>query len=180
MNFNISRRYFFFAALVLSVLSAGPAWSETGIEAFYGQYKGQAVSQGIAKRELALSIRAGKKEGFEIDWSTTTFSTESGKKKSYSISFVPSGRRNIYSSAMRRNVFGKLTPLDPLKGDPFVWCRVEGQSLIVYSLLITDNGGYEMQEYVRTLTDQGLSLKFSRIRDGKPLKVIRGEYSRVK
>ncbi len=169
----------FLTATLVWVIGIGPAFAASGIEAFYGTYRGQVGSDGKITRELKLSIKPAKKKGFEINWSTTTFAANSEKTKSYSISFVPSGRDNIYSSAMRRNIFGKLTPMDPLKGDPFVWCKVEGDTLIVYSLLITDNGGYEMQDYVRTLTDRGLNLKFSRIRDGKPLKVITGEYTRV-
>ena len=180
MTPQISRAFAFLATLMLSLALAGPALAVNGIEAFYGEYQGQAISDNNSNRVLKLSIQPAKKKGFEIAWSTTTFESSKEKTKSYSVSFVPSGRDNIFSSAMRRNIFGKLTPMDPLKGDPFVWCKIEGDSLIVYSLLITDNGGYEMQEYVRTLTDKGLNLSFSRIRDGKPLKVISGEYDRVK
>lgn len=175
-----SHRAVFLAALLLVAASSGPVFADGAIEAFYGQYRGQATSNGAPKRQLTLAISPDKKKGFEINWSTTTFTSGKEKTKTYSISFIPSGRSNIYSSAMRRNIFGKLTPLDPMKGDPFVWSRVEGKTLIVYSLLITDSGGYEMQKYVRTLTDNGLTLRFTRIRDGKPLKLITGEYSRVK
>jgi len=168
------------SALLLWAFNTGPAHSESSIEAFYGVYKGQATSESNTPRKLLLSIKPLKEKGFEVDWSTTTFTSGSGKTKSYSVSFVPSGREHIFSSAMRRNLFGKLIPMDPLKGDPFVWCKIEGNSLIVYSLLIDNDGGYEMQEYDRTLSGDKMSLRFSRIRNGTPLKVITGEYARVK
>ena len=38
--------------------------------------------------------------------------------------------------------------------------------MTVYSLFIDDNGGYEMQQFDRTLAEGGLSLSFSRFRNG--------------
>ncbi len=180
MSLKKSPIVIFMVALVTWSIDAGPAYADHAIEPFFGVYEGNALSDRNSGRVLKLSIQPLKKKGFEIDWSTTTFISGTGKTKSYKVSFVPSGRDQIFSSAMRRNLFGKLTPMDPLKGDPFVWCKIEGKSLIVYSLLILDDGGYEMQEYVRTLNGEKLSLSFSRIRNGKPLKLITGEYTRVK
>jgi hypothetical protein len=39
--------------------------------------------------------------------------------------------------------------------------------------MIDQTGEYEMQEFHRTLVDEGLQLDFVRIRDGVPLKEIR-------
>jgi len=180
MNIKKTSYMLFFAVLFAWSVNSGPALAQTGIDAFYGEYAGKVTTDGKITRELKLSIQPSKKKGFEIHWSTTTFDTAKGKTKSYSVSFVPTARDSIYSSAMRRDLFGKLTPMDPLKGDPFVWSKIEGDSLIVYSLLINDNGGYEMQDYIRTLTKTGLKLNFSRILNGQPQKVITGEYTRVK
>ena len=41
-------------------------------------------------------------------------------------------------------------------------------------MLVTDDGGYEMQVYDRTLTGDGMDLNFTRVRDGKTLKNITG------
>jgi len=46
-------------------------------------------------------------------------------------------------------------------------------------LVITDEGGYEIQVYDRTLIAEGMSLRFSRVRDGKVLKQINGTLERV-
>jgi hypothetical protein len=45
-------------------------------------------------------------------------------------------------------------------------------------MLITDDGGYEMQVYRRTLTDDGMSLSFSRNRNGQELKTVYGVLAR--
>jgi hypothetical protein len=57
---------------------------------------------------------------------------------------------------MRQNVFGQQIPLDPLNGDPYVWGRVDGDSLVVYGLIILDGRGYEVQQWVRTLIEAGV------------------------
>jgi hypothetical protein len=62
--------------------------------------------------------------------------------------------------------------LDPLQGDPYVWSRISEDTLTVYSLLIDEAGGYEVQEYDRTLTNGGLNLEYRRIRNGEKLKAI--------
>ena len=94
------------------------------------------------------------------------------KERTYQIEFVPSQRDSIYGSAMKTNIFGKQVPLDPLKGEPFVWARFEGDTFSVFSLFINEVGEYEMQEYHRTLADGGLNLLFRRVSNGVPQKEI--------
>jgi hypothetical protein len=50
----------------------------------------------------------------------------------------------------------------------------------MYALLVTDEGGYEMQTYERTLTAGGMDLRYSRIRDGEVLRTITGKLKKVK
>jgi hypothetical protein len=76
---------------------------------------------------------------------------------------------------MRQNVFGQQIPLDPLNGDAYVWGWVDGDSLVVYGLIILDGGGYEIQQWVRTLTESGMRMEFSRIRNGEILRTVTGD-----
>ena len=168
--------------LFLVLVAAGFAWpassAETSIEAFYGKYTGQAVTSGgdeFSERDLSIEIKAAGKGRFIIDWITFTRSASGKRKrKEYSITFKPSERQNVFASAMKKNVFGKSVPLDPIKGEPYVWARIHGKTLTVHAMIITDDGGYEMQVYERTLTWNGMDLKFSRVRNGKTLKLITG------
>ena len=154
------------------------------IKPFIGEYEGEALSDTrggqISKRDINVEIKPFKKSGFTVDWTTIRYKLggELSRKK-YSISFEPTKRPGIYSSAMHTNMFGDEVPHDPLKGDPFVWAKIEGETLIVYVLIITEEGGYEMQKYRRTLTDAGMQLEFSRIGDGKPLRIVTGELKRT-
>ena len=63
--------------------------------------------------------------------------------------------------------------MDPMKGEPYAWARIEGNKLTVFVLIVTDDGGYEMQTFDRILTsDNNLNVKFSRIRDGEKFKSV--------
>ncbi len=77
-------------------------------------------------------------------------------------------------------MFGNAVPLDPLKGDPYVWARVEGDTLTVFALHVLEDGGYEMQTYARKRIPEGIDLKYSRIRDGETLRTVEGTLFEVK
>ena len=93
-------------------------------------------------------------------------------EKSYTIEFVPSPREGIFGSAMQTNVFGKQIPMNPLKGEPFVWSRIVDDTLTVFSLFINEAGDYEMQEYHRTLAEGGLELEFRRFSNGLEVRSV--------
>ncbi len=162
-----------------------PAMAQDGhvIEPFVGTYIGHDIASDdptFSSRDAAVAIRP-KGDGFVIDWSTTThLATGKVKRKSYSIHFRPTNRGSIFASAMRKNKFGAPVPLDPLKGEPYVWARIVDKTLTVYALLVTDEGGYEMQVYERTVTAGGLDLLFTRIRDGEQYRTVTAKLNRTK
>ncbi len=170
-----------FLVLGLLILGTGQAMAAP-IDPFVGKFTGRSIStgeSGVSARDLAVTIeKAGK--GFRLSWTTVSKRADGSlKRKAYRIDFKPSVRKSIFSSSMRKNKFGRSVPLDPLKGEPYVWAKIEGKTLTVYAMMITDQGGYEMQVYRRTLTDQGLALSFSRFRDGQKLKTIEGTLQRT-
>ena len=160
---------------LLSNLFAIEALAGALIEPFTGKYVGHALyieNEIEIKRDLGVLIQETE-EGFKVDWEVTTF--KPGKKpktKKYSISFTPTKRDHVFQAAMQPSVFGGKKPLDPIKGDPYVWARIIDQTLTVYALLINNDGGYELLIYDRSLTEGGLNLSYSRIHDGNQLRTI--------
>ena len=121
----------------------------------------------LSARDINVTISAAK-YGFNISWSTVSYrKSGKAKRKAYSIDFRKTKRDNIFQSSMRKNVFGKWVPNDPIKGDPYVWVR------------ITADAGYDMQIDNRTLTANGPTLEFTRFLEGEKLKTITGELKRV-
>ncbi|WP_227269586.1 hypothetical protein [Roseobacter weihaiensis] len=154
------------AAAVVMVAAAAQA----DISRFVGDYVGSAdliSADGTTQpRDMSVQIR-GTDEAFTVSWTSTSYRGDgSSKDKSYTIEFVPSDRTGVFSSAMTRNVFGHSVQLNPMKGEPYVWSRIVGDTLSVYSLYVTEDGGYEIQEFDRTLAPGGLNLDFQRVRNG--------------
>ena len=145
-------------------------------DAFLGTYTGQAeveVDGKTERRDMSVTIGEAD-EGFVVEWSSVIYKADGRTKEgTYTINFTPSPRENIFASAMKTNVFGKAVPLDPLNGEPFVWARLEGDTLSVYSLFINEVGEYEIQEYHRSLAEGGLDLVFRRVRHAESEREIR-------
>lgn len=152
------------------------------ISDFYGRYTGAVEvlhSDGtVEARDVSVEI-SEVRYGFQVRWSAVTERVDgSRKEKSYEVDFRTSDRRGIYAAAMQRNVFGHEVQQDPMKGQPYVWARLTGDTLTVFSMFIDENGDYEMQQYDRSLTEQGLKLAFMSHRNGLPLRSLEAELIR--
>lgn len=161
----------FTAGLLLWVVVLGSTVRAADITPFIGSYIGSAdvvdVDGTATPRDMSVSIHETAK-GFNVSWKTTTYKLDGRvKEQKFSVDFQQSDRPDVFSAAMKRNVFGHEVPLDPIKGEPFVWGRIDGQTLTVFSLFINEQGGYELQQFDRTLTDGGLNLAFTRFINGE-------------
>ncbi len=161
--------------VALMFLGLSPALA-AGIEPFVGVYSGSAdvvsADGSSSPRDMSVEISQTRK-GFEVKWSSATHKPDGRiKEKSYDIDFIPSDRDGIYSAAMKKNVFGHDVQLDPMKGEPYVWGRIAGDTLTVYSLFVAEDGGYEIQQFDRTLADGGLQLDFKSLRNGEKQRTV--------
>jgi hypothetical protein len=170
-------------ALLAGAATASAEIRDRPVRDFFGSYVGRSINtieDGLSERDLAVVIKPYKENGFTVEWTTLIRKKNAEwSKKSYTINFGPTKRPGIYGSEMRSNMFGGAVPLDPLEGEPFFWARIDGDSLSVYALIIREDGGYEIQIYDRTWTPKGLDLKFSRFRNGEPLKLVTGTLERT-
>ncbi|MCV3271990.1 hypothetical protein [Roseobacter sinensis] len=159
------------AVAALLLLAAAVQAAQADISRFVGSYTGSAevksADGSTQDRDMSVTI-SETKQGFVVSWTTSTFRPDgSTKQKSYKVEFVPSDRGDVYASAMKRNVFGHDVQLDPMKGEPYVWSRIEGDTLSVYSLFVSEDGGYEIQQFNRTLAEGGLELDYKSVRNGE-------------
>ena len=159
---------------------AGDLWSP-----FIGTYAGSTIEKGsgiVEKRDLAVTIKTLEDgQGFIVDWQALIYRPGGSiDEKRLDVSFRPSGRGSVYSAAMRHDMFGHDVPLDPMKGEPYLWATIDGDTLTVNALIISDDGRFEVQSYVRTLTPAGLHLMFFRSIDGTKTKTIEADLNRIK
>ena len=162
--------------LAMGLILLGTLANASSVTPFVGDYTGSANvvdEDGTATpRDMSVSIHEIR-NGFNVSWTTTTYKLDGRvKQQKFSVDFVPSDRPDVFSAAMQRNVFGHEVPLDPMKGEPFVWGRIEGDTMTVFSLFIDAQGGYELQQYDRTLAEGGLNLSFSRFINGNKSRAV--------
>ena len=176
------------AAFALAFVLLPAVAAAQGIDPFLGRFAGASVQvsgKDQTKRDLNVEItKSADGKGFLVSWKTVIHKA-SGKDEEQpadKVRFVPTRRAGIYSAASRQDMFGKQVPIDPISGkDPYYWARITSKTLSVYNIIINDDGGYEMQVYHRTLTeDGGMKVEFQRIRDGVPQRTVTGILKRVK
>jgi hypothetical protein len=166
-----------FAVLgVFFFLGLNATEAQADIKRFVGKYAGSAqlnlADGSVTPRDMSVEI-SQTDEGFRVTWASVTLRASGTRnEKSYTIDFVPSDRASVFAAAMRKNVFGHEVQLNPMKGEPYVWSRITGDTLTVYSLFVDADGGYTMQQYDRTLAEGGLNLRFQAIRGGKILRAV--------
>lgn len=176
--------YRFLLLMILAVFSIEgiAAAPPPSIEPFLGRYEGRSILRGddaTTIRDLTVVIRPDG-DRFRIEWTTVSWHGDGDvKRKGYSIGFEQTQRPGIFRSTMRTDMFGHQVPLDPLKGDPYVWCRIAGRVLTLYSLQITDGGGYDLQIYERTVDGDKMALRFTRLREGEPAKELTATLEKV-
>jgi hypothetical protein len=170
--------------LVLAADMAGAKEMKSALKPFFGHYVGgstSVVGEGLGRRDFTIDIEPYMEIGFTMKWITLIrYTARKPKTKRHKVSFLPYRKRpGIFYSVIKKNVFGNVTSSDPLTGEPYVWAALKGNTLTMNALYITDNGGYELQSFKRTLEDKGLNTHFERIRDGKRLRLITGRLERV-
>ncbi len=170
-------------AVLAGLLASGAARAgeDLTIEAFSGHFVGTGIAKNDLSEYFALTVRdldvriTPEEGGFALSW--TTVLRQGGdpdnpdvKRKAGAIYFVPTDRAGVFRGAV---------DMDPLAGVPFVWARIAGQTLTVHSLVVHDDGSYEIQTYDRTLTGEGMDLKFTRVRDGEPVRTVTGKLAKI-
>ncbi|PIE15492.1 MAG: hypothetical protein CSA70_00295 [Rhodobacterales bacterium] len=150
--------------------------TRTDVSRFVGTFDGSAevqlINGGREARDMSVVIALTRK-GFNVTWSSVTHKSDGRRKtKTYSIDFVSSNHPGVFAAAMQVNLFGHAAPNDPLDGEPFVWASLHEDTLSVYSLFVNPDGGFEMQQFDRTLQDGGLKLDFLSIRNGEKMKTV--------
>ncbi len=166
-------------ATFLLLLMASLVYADESIYSkFFGTFSGQTEVDENQIRNLEVEIKPIKK-GFNISWKTIkSDQAGSGKTKAYSIDFAESDRSGIYGSAMKTNLFGGQEALDPMKGEPYFWAKVTGDTLTVYGMLITEQGDYEIQRYDRTLKGDKMELIYTLSKAGQIVKTVNAQLSK--
>ncbi len=157
------------------------AQSQVSIAAFYGKWSGSAISESnisvnfrLTARDMDVEIRP-EGNGFRVVWTTVLRQrgnpdNPTPERRSTELRFEATDRPNVWRAVGAR---------DPLVDDPFAWARIKGQTLTVHTMIVRDDGGYDMQVYERTLKPTGMDLQFTAFRDGEERRTAKGRLIKV-
>lgn len=172
------RAIFRFALVILVMTGAGSVRAaDLPIDAFYGHWSGGGVAESPDSLYFDMSARdfdvriAPSGAGFLVAW--TTILRKGGTpenpefiKRSTELVFSPGSRPGIYEAAPAGNL---------LAGEPVSWARIEGSTLTTYTMVVADDGTYTVSSYARTVSAGGMDLVFTAIREGSPVRVVKGK-----
>lgn len=169
---------------VLTVLGAVAPAGAAAIERFFGTYVGVAEvhdleSDTTYRRDMDIVIEPYQQTGFRIRWINVTLvdgrrDVEGVERRVQEVIFKRSGNEGLYVAVPPPNPFREADPHEPLRGDAVRWARVDGDRLHVYSFVVLPDGAYEIQDYLRTLTNKGIDITFRRVVDGELVREING------
>ena len=151
---------------------------------FYGVCVGRATTVGAGEiRDLDVIIEPNKR-GFSIDWSAVIRNGEKRavpgvKRRSTQQAFQKSQKGGYFEPIAAGSIFSVRKKRDTVGGDPVIWARIHRETLSVYSLVILEDGKYELQVYDRALTPLGLDVNFRRYDNGILARGITGSLART-
>lgn len=172
---------------VLITPPLAPSLASEPFDPFLGVYVGsaEAESQGDGPREVRdLDVIIGPTDrGFGIQSITVNHHGDrmapDVRRRSSAMSFAESDIDGVYQRDFERDVFATRSETSVIDGDPLQWARVVGDTLLVYSFVLDDDGLYELHTYTRSLDETGLALGFTSEREGSIVRVVNGGLIRV-
>lgn len=154
---------------------------------FLGTYVGKAQEEnGEYTRDLDVIIKPFKRgQGFAMEWVTVKYKDDRDqpgvKRKKFNVFFKPyEDINNFFILEQKKNPFKIMDKRNVHKGDPIVWSRLHKNILSTYSLEISSDGSYTIQNYHRQLTKDGMDIQFESHRNGITNKRVIGNLIRVK
>lgn len=153
--------------------ATGARADESALKPFLGSWQGAEVGSSggealdLKPKDLDLRIAADN-GGFRIV-GTGFARGKDGRlsRETLEATFSPTERPGVYAfSAGEKSLLGRLfadpATGNPLKGETLLWARLDGRTLTVYSLAIDRRGGFDLDRYARTLTDDGMTVLYTR------------------
>lgn len=172
------------ALLLVPGLLDGPAFGQGLPEDFIGRWVGSGILEdedslffGMNQRDLDVVIEPVEDGGFFIDWITIIRQGDDGqdqavRRRETRLTLFPTERDRVF----RSDDSG-----DAAAGGISSWARVseDGQTFVIYQMIVSAGGTPEMARYERTLTEEGMDLLFTRFSDGEAVRAVRGRLTRA-
>ena len=169
------------AAMLVACLAPTAFAADLDIKAFFGKFEGGGIAEnedsiyfGVTARDFDVVI-GPEGDGFRVTWTSVirgggTPGNPDVRRKTTALVFDPSDRPGIWRAAPSK---------DPIAGGEQGWATIRDTTLSVYLMAIRDDGGYDIQQYDRKILPTGMELLFTRLRDGDPVRSVKGRLVKI-
>ena len=169
------------AGVLTLLISGSAAAADLNIKAFFGKFQGGGVAEnedslyfGVTARDFDVTV-APNGDGFSVSWTSVIRGGGDPNK--------PNVRRKTtkrtFAATNRPGIWKAVESKDPVSDGELCWARISGTTLSVYLMVVRDDGRYELQQYDRKLTANGMEMQFTRLRDGDKVRRVSGRLVKV-
>lgn len=179
--------------IVIGLLIAiSPAEAQSTLpDGFFGDWQGVALTantggEGLGLELDDLNVRIGRDgDGFKMHWTALDRGDSHQVLARHPVEarFTPTDRPGVFAfqpqqSSLLLSLFGDPETNNPLKGEPLLWARVEGETLSIYGLAIGPDGNFDLYQHVRTLTGEGMFATQTHRTEHEPPVILEGRLER--
>ncbi|MGF1454095.1 MAG: hypothetical protein ACFB6R_01825 [Alphaproteobacteria bacterium] len=169
--------------MALALTLAVPAHAQRlSVEAFYGTWKGSAISESevsvhfhVTARDIGVTLGPAGENRFKL-----TTATVKRKKGTPDDPIEEVDTREVIFQKGKDNLWWALDSGDPRDGGVLRWARLDDNALIISTFTVRDDGQSEVQAYHRAITDRGMDLIYTRTVDGSLVRTVKGQLVRVR
>jgi hypothetical protein len=167
-----------FLGLLLVVGMAVPAAAaDRKIDDFFGAYLGHGTEETPVEadadtekqtRYSQVIIKPAPENGFAIEWSTLKLKGDDIPREADTKSYVEKFRGTDKS-----NFFRDITSGDPNLYQDAAWAVINGDTLSIVQVSVAPDGNYFVTHYDRTLTKQGMEVRFTRFENSRIVRAVK-------
>lgn len=170
------------AALVWLCISNTTYGATTAIERLAGRYVGVNVGEATtsvtpAPSDIHLDMQPSGQR-FVLRWQSLSV-LATGTRHHYEVVFKKTPRSGIYLAEMGCDLFGNARPLDPGRGEPYMWAYIGDAELTLYAMYIANDGSHDLSRYLYRWAGDSVTLKYERVRNEQPIERLQAVLRRA-
>jgi hypothetical protein len=161
------------------VLAFSAAAADRKIDDFYGVYLGhggEEPSEGAPQAGQPKTSRfsqvilkpSPEERGFMIEWATLKLRGDELPSEADTKSYI-----QTFRATDRPNVYRDVTSGDPNLGADVSWAVINGNTLSIVQVTVAPDGNYFVAHYDRTLTEQGMDVRFTRFENSRIVRAVK-------
>ncbi len=144
---------------------------------FFGAYLGHGAeepsSEGGSEKQKQtrfsqVIIKPAAENGFTVEWSTLKLKGDDIPSQADTKTYV-----ETFRATDKPNFFRDVTSGDPNLFQDTAWAVINGDTLSIVQVSVSPDGNYFVTHYDRTLTKQGMDVRFTRFENSRVVRAVK-------